>query len=80
MRQVINRAFRWGIFGLIGGPAITFCLMLFALYFDEACRTGGICQLDIALNIALSVPGGFVAFFLFGLYLALRARARESET
>ncbi len=79
MRQVVNRAFRWGIFGLLGGPAITYCLMLIALYGDESCRSGGICELDMALNLALSVPGGFIAFFALGLVLALRARARQGN-
>ncbi|MCO5060307.1 MAG: hypothetical protein M9905_21020 [Rhizobiaceae bacterium] len=65
MKPILSRALRWGIAGVLIGPATFYCLMLVALYIDPACRGGapGACQLDVGLNMAIAAVGGFILFF-----------------
>jgi hypothetical protein len=80
MSEILARAFRWGLVGLVFGPAATYTLMLGILYFDPACREGvtEACNLDPLLNIALSTVVGFATFFLISMVNGLAKRARDA--
>lgn len=72
MNEIVARAFRWGLFGMLAGPATVYSMMLGVLYFNERCRTGSMCQLDIGINLTLGVIFGFLLFFLVTLYRGWR--------
>jgi hypothetical protein len=72
--EVVARAFRWGLFGMIAGPAIIYSMMLGVLYFDERCRTGSMCQLDMGINLTLGVIFGFALFFVVTFIRGVRRR------
>lgn len=75
--EIAARAFRWGLFGMIAGPATVYSMILGVLYFDERCRTGSMCQLDIGINLTLGVIFGFLLFFVVTFVRGLRRRARS---
>jgi hypothetical protein len=79
MKDIVNRAFRWGIAGMLIGPAAVYSLMLLVLYADARCAPGGtgVCQLDIGINLVLGVVFGFALFFVVSLVRGLRRRASE---
>lgn len=79
MKEIVNRAFRWGIAGMLIGPAFLYSLMLVTLWLDPRCAPGGtgICQLDIWLNLTLGVILGFVLFFLVTLVRGVLRGRRE---
>lgn len=81
MKQITARALRWGIAGMLIGPATVYSLMLFVLYTDERCAPGGvgICHLDIGINLVLGVIAGFVLFFGVTFVRGLRRRARADN-
>lgn len=66
--------------GMLIGPATVYCIMLFVLWTDQACRAGesANCKLDVWLNLTISVGVGFVGFFLVTLVRGLLRRAREA--
>jgi len=80
MKEVFARAFRWGLLGLIFGPAATYSIMLGVLYFDPACRAAVTenCKLDPALNLAIAAIFGFASFFAISLVSGLAKRARDA--
>ena len=77
MSEIVNRAFRWGLLGLLVGPATVYSIMLLALYQDEGCASGGVCQLDIGINLILGVIFGFLLFFVVALVRGIRRRRRD---
>ncbi len=79
MREIVNHAFRWGLAGMLIGPAVIYSLMLLVLYLDRRCAPGGtgVCQLDIGINLVVGVIVGFVLFFAVSLVRGLRRRARQ---
>jgi hypothetical protein len=79
MGEILARAFRWGLAGLLIGPATVYSLMLVTMYRDPACATGGGgCQLDIAINMVLGVVFGFLLFFAISLLRGLLRRRQGS--
>lgn len=76
MREIAAHAFRWGLAGLLVGPAAVYSLMLLVLYFDPACAPGAAdpCQLDIGINLTLGAVAGFVLFFAVIFVRGLRRR------
>lgn len=78
MKEIVNRAFRWGLAGMLIGPAVVYSMMLLVLYTDKRCAPGGtgVCQLDIGINLVLGVIFGFALFFAVSLVRGLRRRAR----
>lgn len=77
LEEIVGRAFRWGLVGLIAGPAIVYSMMVGVLYFDQGCRTGTECHLDMGINLALGVIAGFAVFFVVTLLRGLVRRARR---
>lgn len=65
MKEIVSRAFRWGVAGMLIGPAFVYSLMLLVLYRDPRCAPDGtgMCQLDIWINLTLGVIFGFALFF-----------------
>lgn len=79
MKDIVNRAFRWGLAGLLVGPAVIYSMMLVVLYRDPNCAPGGgVCQLDIGLNMIIGLVVGFLAFFVTTLIRGLQKRRRET--
>jgi hypothetical protein len=78
MSEIVSRAFRWGLLGLIFGPAATYSIMLAVIYLDPACQAGIAenCKLDPAVNLAIAAVSSFAAFFLISLIGGLVRRAR----
>ncbi|MEO3999184.1 hypothetical protein [Mesorhizobium sp. CAU 1732] len=80
MKDIVNHAFRWGLAGLLVGPAVVYSMMLVVLYRDPSCAPGGgVCQLDIGLNMIIGLVVGFLAFFAITLIRGLRKRRREAR-
>lgn len=78
MSEIVNRAFRWGLLGLLIGPATVYSVMLLVLYQDERCAGGGVCQLDLGINLILGVIAGFALFFVVTLVRGLRRHRRDA--
>jgi hypothetical protein len=80
MRELLQRAFAWGIAGLLVGPAAVYSLMLLVLWRDPSCRAGIAenCKLDVWLNLAIGAAAGFLAFFAITLIRGLAKRARDA--
>ncbi len=80
MRELFQRAFLWGVAGMLIGPALIYSLMLVVLWTDPACRAGvsANCKLDVWLNLTIGVIVGFVLFFVVTLVRGLMRRAREA--
>lgn len=80
MKDIVNRAFRWGVAGMLIGPAAVYSMMLLVLYRDPRCAPGGtgVCNLDVGINLVLGIIAGFVLFFAVTLVRGLRRRAREN--
>lgn len=80
MGEIVARAFRWGLLGLIVGPAATYSIMLAVIYVDPGCRAGIAedCKLDPLVNMAVAAVFSFVAFFLISLVNGLLGRARDA--
>jgi len=80
MRDLFQRAFAWGIAGLLVGPAAIYSLMLLVLWRDPACRAGIAenCKLDVWLNLAIGAAAGFALFFAVTLVRGLLRRARAA--
>ena len=80
MKEIIFRAFAWGLAGMLIGPAFVYSLMLVTLYRDPRCAPGGtgICQLDIGINLTLGVIVGFALFFAVTFVRGL-TRRRNGE-
>lgn len=79
MKSLVNRAFRWGLAGMLVGPAVVYSMMLVVLYRDPGCKPGGgVCQLDMGLNLTLGVVFGFLTFFAITLVNGVRKRRRET--
>ena len=78
MKEIVNRAVRWGIAGMLIGPAFVYSLMLLVLYRDPRCAPGGtgMCHLDIWINLTLGVIFGFVLFFAVTFIRGLLRRQR----
>lgn len=81
MKEITARALRWGIAGMLIGPATVYSLMLLVLYTDERCAPGGtgICHLDVGINLVLGVIAGFVLFFGVTFIRGLMRRARADS-
>ena len=79
MKEIVNRARRWAIAGMLIGPATVYSLMLLVLYRDPRCAPGGtgVCQLDIGINLVVGVIVGFALFFVVTFVRGLRRRARN---
>ena len=79
MKEIVNRAFRWGIAGMLIGPAFVYSLMLLVLYRDPRCAPGGtgMCHLDVWINLTLGVIFGFVLFFAVSFVRGVLRRQRE---
>lgn len=79
MKPALSRALRWGLLGVLIGPATFYCLMLIVLYTDNACREGaqGACQLDFGLNMAIAAVGGFILFFGVSLFRSITRRIAD---
>ena len=79
MKEIVNRALRWAIAGMLIGPATVYSLMLLVLYRDPRCAPGGtgVCQLDIGINLVVGVIVGFALFFVVTFVRGLRRRARN---
>lgn len=80
MSEIVARAFRWGLLGLIFGPAATYSIMLAVIYLDPACQAGIAenCKLDPAVNLIVAAIFSFVAFFVISLVSGLVRRARDA--
>lgn len=80
MYEILARAFRWGLLGLVFGPAATYSVMLAVLYFDPACRAAVTenCKLDPLVNLTVAAIFSFAAFFLISLISGLAKRARDA--
>ena len=80
MSEIVARAFRWGLLGLIFGPAATYSVMLAVIYLDPACKAGIAenCKLDPAVNLAVAAVFSFAAFLLVSLVGGLVKRARDA--
>lgn len=80
MSEIVARAFRWGLLGLIFGPAATYSIMLAVIYLDPACKAGVTenCKLELGANLAIAAVFSFAAFFLISLVGALVRRARNA--
>ena len=80
MKELLQRSFLWGVAGMLIGPAAVYCVMLFVLWTDQACRSGvsANCKLDVWLNLSMAVGAGFVLFFGVTVVRGLLARAREA--
>jgi len=79
--EIVTRAFRWGLAGMLVGPAAVYSLMLLVLYTDPSCKAGvsESCKLDIAINLTLGVIFGFLLFFLVVFMRGLLARIRSEK-
>ena len=79
MREIVNHAFRWGLAGMLIGPAVVYSMMLLVLYADARCKPGGtgVCQLDVWINLGLGVIFGFALFFVVSMVRGLRRRMRS---
>lgn len=80
MKEIVTRAFGWGIAGMLIGPALVYSMMLLVLYRDPRCAPGGtgMCQLDIWINLTLGVIFGFVLFFAISFARGILRRRRGS--
>lgn len=80
MGEIFQRAFLWGVAGMLIGPTTVYSMMLFVLYTDQACRAGesANCKLDVWLNLTIAVIVGFLLFFAVTLVRGLLRRAREA--
>ena len=65
MREILQRAAIWGVAGMLIGPATVYCMMLFVLWTDQACRAGesANCKLDVWFNMTVAIGIGFALFF-----------------
>lgn len=80
MKEIASRALRWGLAGMLIGPAAVYSLMLLVLYLDRRCAPDGtgMCHLDIGINLTLGVIFGFILFFAVSFVRGLMRRAGAS--